>query len=203
MLQTVLGPDAERIASIYLVSPGMIAQRLTRAKAKIDQPGISLDLPDAEDEYPARLDDILASIYAACAIGANGLGSGDQKASNLAGEALWLIGAILQRCPRRRRLMASSRSSSTPKAEGRRAYPRMARLCPCGRRIRRCGMPRPCPMRARRSAMPSGISASGDSSWRPRSKPSTWRGGSPDKPIGQSCGASIKASYRSARRSAP
>lgn len=99
MLQTVLGLNARRIASVYLVSPGTLGQRLTRAKAKIEQTGISFDLPTANDEYDARLDDILAAIYAAYAIGLTGLGTGDSKAGNLAGEALWLIGLICDGLP--------------------------------------------------------------------------------------------------------
>lgn len=99
MMQTVLGLDAKRIASVYLTSPGTLGQRLTRAKAKIDQTRVSFELPERQDEYQARLNDILAAIYAAYAIGANGLGSGDQKASNLAGEALWLIGTICAALP--------------------------------------------------------------------------------------------------------
>ena len=99
MLQTVLGLDAKRIASVFLVAPGTLGQRLTRAKTKIDHAGIALELPEAEDVCRTRLGDILAAIYAAYAIGANGLGAGDQKASNLAGEALWLIGTICATLP--------------------------------------------------------------------------------------------------------
>lgn len=100
MLQTVLGLDARRIASVYLLSPGTLGQRLTRAKAKIEQAGISFDLPSAPDEFDTRLDDILAALYAAYAIGLNGLGTGDSKAGNLAGEALWLIALICETFPK-------------------------------------------------------------------------------------------------------
>jgi RNA polymerase sigma-70 factor (ECF subfamily) len=100
MLQSVLGLDARRIASVYLVSPGTLGQRLTRAKAKIETAGISFDLPTAPDEFDARLEDILAALYAAYAIGLTGLGTGDSKAGNLAGEALWLIGLICEALPK-------------------------------------------------------------------------------------------------------
>lgn len=99
MLQTVLGLDARRIASVYLLSPGTLGQRLTRAKAKIERAGISFDLPSAPDEFDARLEDMLASIYAAYAIGLTGLSTGDLKAGNLAGEALWLIALICDSFP--------------------------------------------------------------------------------------------------------
>lgn len=99
MLQTVLGVDAQRMASVYLVSPGTLGQRLTRAKAKIEQSGIPMTLPAEKDEYDARLDDILAAIYAAYAVGQNGAGSGDAKATSLAREALWLASIICSALP--------------------------------------------------------------------------------------------------------
>lgn len=99
MLQTVLGLDSRRIASVYLMSPGTLGQRLTRAKAKIEQSGIPLTLPSEHKEYEARLDDILTAIYAAYAVGANGFGSGDAKATNLASEALWLISTVCAALP--------------------------------------------------------------------------------------------------------
>ncbi|MEM9194991.1 MAG: DUF6596 domain-containing protein [Myxococcota bacterium] len=94
MLQTVLGLDARRMASIYLVSPGTLGQRLTRAKAKIEANRIPFEKPDNEDEFATRLDDILNAIYAAYAVGYNGVGTGDAKASGLATEALWLVSTV-------------------------------------------------------------------------------------------------------------
>lgn len=94
MLQVVLGLDARRMAPAYLLSPGTLAQRLTRAKAKIETSGIPLTLPEAQDEYDARLEDILAAIYAAYAVGQTGSGSGGAKAVNLTREALWLISTL-------------------------------------------------------------------------------------------------------------
>ena len=41
MLQTVLGLDAVRIGSAFLVKPAAMGQRLTRAKAKIRESGIA------------------------------------------------------------------------------------------------------------------------------------------------------------------
>src|SRR3982751_1586456 len=64
MLQTVLGLDAARIASAFVVAPATLSQRLVRAKAKIRSAGIAFEVP-GPDELPARLDDVLEAVYAA------------------------------------------------------------------------------------------------------------------------------------------
>src|SRR5205085_1397023 len=64
MLQVVLGLDASRIASAFLVAPSTMGQRLSRAKNKIRQAGIPFSVP-SRDELPARLETVLSAIYAA------------------------------------------------------------------------------------------------------------------------------------------
>jgi RNA polymerase sigma-70 factor (ECF subfamily) len=87
MLQAVLGLDAARIASAFLVSPTAMGQRLVRAKAKIKDAGIAFALPES-DELPQRLDAVLAAIYAAFASGWDDLAEDAREA--LDGEAMWL-----------------------------------------------------------------------------------------------------------------
>jgi RNA polymerase sigma-70 factor (ECF subfamily) len=85
MLQCVLGLDAARIASAFLVSPAAMGQRLVRAKKRIAASGARFALPGAA-ELPARLAPVLEAIYAAYTAGATDPADG----GTLAGEAAWL-----------------------------------------------------------------------------------------------------------------
>lgn len=89
MLQAVLGLDAQRMASAFLIAPGTLGQRLVRAKAKILDAGIRFDLPPT-DQLPERLDSVLDTIYVAYTLGWDAAYTDDTKASNLVDEALWL-----------------------------------------------------------------------------------------------------------------
>jgi predicted RNA polymerase sigma factor len=89
MLQTVLGLDAARIASAFLVSPATMGKRLVRAKEKIRNAGIPMQIPTRE-ELPARLGDVLDAIYAAYAEGWNDHAATDTVRRQLADEALFL-----------------------------------------------------------------------------------------------------------------
>src|SRR5579871_3609663 len=68
IVQTVLGLDATRIASAFLISPATMSQRLVRAKAKIREAGIGFAIPDRIELAP-RLDAVLTAIYTAFAEG--------------------------------------------------------------------------------------------------------------------------------------
>jgi RNA polymerase sigma-70 factor (ECF subfamily) len=93
MLQVVLGLDARRMASVFLVRPGTLGQRLTRLKAKIEDAAIRFDLPEGRD-FDDRLGDVLNAVYGAYVVGYNGLPTGDPKAAGLASEALWLASLL-------------------------------------------------------------------------------------------------------------
>jgi RNA polymerase sigma-70 factor (ECF subfamily) len=101
MLQAVLGFDAATIASAFLVAPAAMGQRLVRAKAKIRQAGIGLEVPPRA-QLPERLDAVLEAIYAAYAEGWSDAEGADPRRRNLADEAIWLgrlVAALLPQEP--------------------------------------------------------------------------------------------------------
>lgn len=93
MLQAVLGLDAARIASAFLVAPSAMGQRLVRAKRKIADARIPFAVPEATDLAP-RLDAVLAAIYAAYT-----LDRGEEGADSLAIEAMWLAELVAAALP--------------------------------------------------------------------------------------------------------
>jgi predicted RNA polymerase sigma factor len=95
MLQTVLGLDATRIASAFLVQPAAMGQRLTRAKAKIRDAGIAFEVPELKD-LPLRLGAVLEAIYAAYGKGWDDVAGADPRQKGLAPEAIDL-GRLLVR----------------------------------------------------------------------------------------------------------
>ena len=95
ILQTVLGISAKAIASVFLVSPASMSQRLVRAKAHIKESGIPFSLPD-QSEMPERLNAVLEALYAAYSTGWDEAYEG---ASELAPEAIWLGGLLSKMLP--------------------------------------------------------------------------------------------------------
>lgn len=98
MLQAILGLDAERIASAFLVSPATMSQRLVRAKSKIRHAGIPLEIPE-RSELPMRLDTVLDAIYAAFAEGWIDAAGTDVARRDLAEEAIYLGRVIIALLP--------------------------------------------------------------------------------------------------------
>jgi RNA polymerase sigma-70 factor (ECF subfamily) len=89
ILQCVLGLDAAAIGSAFLVAPATMGQRLVRAKVRIRDAGIPFRIPERE-ELPARLDAVLAAIYAVFAEGWAAADGAEAATSQLASEAIWL-----------------------------------------------------------------------------------------------------------------
>lgn len=98
MLQTVLGLDAARIASIFLVAPATMGQRLARVKAKIRDAGIRFEVPD-RDALSSRLDAVLEAVYAAYGSGWEDVSGADPKRKGLTGEAIFLARLLSQLLP--------------------------------------------------------------------------------------------------------
>ncbi len=93
MLQTVLGIDAARIASAFLVSPAAMSQRLVRAKNKIRDAAIPFRVPEPP-ELSERVSFVLDAIYAAYTTGWESLMETASTHHALAGEAI-LLGRML------------------------------------------------------------------------------------------------------------
>ena len=93
MLQAVLGLDASRIASAFLVSPAALSQRLVRAKTKIRAAGIAFEVPE-RTQWQERLADVLEAVYAAYGTGWEDVAGSDAATRGLAREALELASML-------------------------------------------------------------------------------------------------------------
>ena len=89
VLQTILGLDAARIASAFIVKPSTMGQRLTRAKAKIRDARIAFEVPRAS-QLAERLDTVLETIYATYGTGWDDVAGADERRRGLAAEAIAL-----------------------------------------------------------------------------------------------------------------
>ncbi|HEX6766153.1 MAG TPA: DUF6596 domain-containing protein [Polyangiaceae bacterium] len=98
MLQVVLGLDAARIASAFLVSPAAMGQRLSRAKSKIRLAGVPFRVPEP-DELPGRIAAVLDAVYAAFAEGWKDPAGTDAARRDLSDEALFLGKLVTELLP--------------------------------------------------------------------------------------------------------
>jgi predicted RNA polymerase sigma factor len=98
MLQAVLGLDAARIASAFLMSPAAMGQRLVRAKNKIRVAGIPFRVPE-RSEMGERLEAVLDAIYAAFAEGWLDAAGTDMGRRDLAEEAIFLGTMVAELLP--------------------------------------------------------------------------------------------------------
>src|SRR6266478_4531594 len=98
MLQSVLGIDAARIASAFLVAPAAMSQRLVRAKNKIRDAGIPFRVPEPP-ELEERVSFVLDAIYAAYTTGWESLMETASTHHALAAEAVTLGRMLTQLMP--------------------------------------------------------------------------------------------------------
>src|SRR4029077_7630081 len=99
MLQTVLGIDAARIASAFLVAPAAMGQRLVRAKGKIRDAAIPFRVPEPPERVE-RVSFVLDAIYAASTRGAESVMGTASTHHALAAEAIALGRMLTQLMPR-------------------------------------------------------------------------------------------------------
>ena len=98
ILQVVLGLDAKKIASAFLMSPAAMGKRLVRAKDKIRQAGIPFRVPE-RDELAERLETVLEAIYGAFSEGWADAEGTDAVRRDLAEEAIFLCRVITELLP--------------------------------------------------------------------------------------------------------
>jgi RNA polymerase sigma-70 factor (ECF subfamily) len=98
MLQTVLGIDAARIASAFLVSPTAMSQRLVRAKNRIRDEAIPFHDP-APSEWTERVTFVLDAIYSAYTTGWDSLLLSSSTHHALAAEAIALGRTLVRLMP--------------------------------------------------------------------------------------------------------
>jgi predicted RNA polymerase sigma factor len=96
-LRAVVGLTTPQIARAFLVNESTLAQRIVRAKRKINDAGISLAVP-APERLTERLTDVLAVIYVMFNEGFVS-STGATQDRDLAADAVWLAGVTATALP--------------------------------------------------------------------------------------------------------
>ena len=99
MLQVVLGIDAARIASAFLVARAAMSQRLVRAKSKIREARIPFTIPAIED-LPDRLEAVFEAVYAAFSLVWDAAPGSDHAQRGLVNEAIALARLLVRLLPK-------------------------------------------------------------------------------------------------------
>jgi RNA polymerase sigma-70 factor (ECF subfamily) len=88
-LREVCGLTTEEIAKAFLITPGTLAQRIVRAKAKIQETRIPYEVPTSQ-ELPERLGAVLQVIYLVFNEGYSAAAGAEVMRAELTGEAIRL-----------------------------------------------------------------------------------------------------------------
>jgi RNA polymerase sigma-70 factor (ECF subfamily) len=98
MLQVILGLDAARVGSAFLMSPAAMGKRLVRAKTKIREAGIPFRVPE-RGELAERLEAVLSAIYAGYTEGWADAAGMDGCRRDLSEETIFLAGMVAELLP--------------------------------------------------------------------------------------------------------
>jgi predicted RNA polymerase sigma factor len=98
-LRAVAGFTTAEIARAFLATDTAIAQRIVRAKRKIVEAGIPYRLPDRED-LSARIGEVLSVLYLMFNEGYLSTGGTQPSRRDLAEDAAWLAGLLVNLMPR-------------------------------------------------------------------------------------------------------
>jgi RNA polymerase sigma-70 factor (ECF subfamily) len=98
ILRSLLGMTTAQLAKAFLTSEGTMTKRVVRAKRKIVEAGIPFVIPSGA-EVRSRLSEVLASIYVMFNEGYLSAGPASAQREELAGDAEWLAGLLMQLMP--------------------------------------------------------------------------------------------------------